>query len=191
MKAYIETPRLVLRAFRMQDAQSMFDSYCGDERAARYMPWYAHKSVEDTKRDLWVRLLPRQDSAQWLPLAIAEKQRPDCVIGNIGALVEDGTAELAYVLGHAYWNRGYMSEALKAVVAWLFTHTPVESIAAWYEWENPASGAVMKKCGFVYEKQIMDRRKIDSDSHDTVACAYCRLKRTQWAAAEKKGGREE
>ena len=35
MEAYIETPRLILRGFCLQDAQSMFDSYCSDEEAAR------------------------------------------------------------------------------------------------------------------------------------------------------------
>ena len=166
----------------MQDAQSMFNSYCGDEEAARYMPWYAHESVQQTERDLRERLLPRQVSDDWLPLAIAEKQRPGHVIGNIGAFLNGDVAELGYVLGRAWWNKGYMSEALAAMVEHLFTHTPVQSIAAWYEWANPASGAVMKKCGFVYEKEFMDKRKADSPPQDTVPCAYCRLWRGQWAA---------
>ena len=182
MEAYIETPRLILRAFCMQDAQSMFNSYCGDEEAARYMPWYAHENVQQTERDLRERLLPRQASDDWLPLAIAEKQRPGHVIGNIGAFLNGDVAELGYVLGRAWWNKGYMSEALAAMVEHLFTYTPVQSIAAWYEWANPASGAVMKKCGFVYEKEFMDKRKADSPPQDTVPCAYCRLWRGQWAA---------
>ena len=99
MEAYIETPRLVLRGFCLQDGQSMFDSYCSDEEAARYMPWHAHKSVQQTERDLRERLLPRQADENWLPLAIAKKQRPQQVIGNIGAFLHGGVAELGYVLG--------------------------------------------------------------------------------------------
>ena len=109
MEAYIETPRLILRGFCLQDAQSMFDSYCSDEEAARYMPWHAHKSVQQTERDLRERLLPRQADENWLPLAIAKKQRPQQVIGNIGAFLHGGVAELGYVLGRAWWNKGYMS----------------------------------------------------------------------------------
>ena len=75
-----------------------------------------------------------------------------------------------------------MSEALAAVVEYLFTCTPVHSIAAWYEWANPASGAVLKKQGFVYEKEIFDKRKVDSPPQDTVPCAYCRLTKACWAA---------
>ena len=174
MEAYIETPRLVLRGFCLQDAQSMFDSYCSDEEAARYM--------QQTERDLRERLLPRQADENWLPLAIAKKQRPQQVIGNIGAFLHGGVAELGYVLGRAWWNKGYMSEALAAVVEYLFTCTPVHSIAAWYEWANPASGAVLKKQGFVYEKEIFDKRKVDSPPQDTVPCAYCRLTKACWAA---------
>ena len=171
----------------------MFDSYCGDEEAARYMPWYAHESVQQTERDLRERLLPRQASDDWLPLAIAERQRPGHVIGSIGAFLNGDVAELGYVLGRAWWNKGYMSEALAAMVEHLFIHTPVQSIAAWYEWANPASGAVMKKCGFVYEKELMDKRKADSPPQDTVPCAYCRLWRGQWAArgGQAAHGREE
>ena len=79
------------------------------------------------------------------------------------------------------------------MVEHLFIHTPVQSIAAWYEWANPASGAVMKKCGFVYEKELMDKRKADSPPQDTVPCAYCRLWRGQWAArgGQAAHGREE
>ena len=77
---------------------------------------------------------------------------------------------------------GRMSEALAAVVEYLFTCTPVHSIAAWYEWANPASGAVLKKQGFVYEKEIFDKRKVDSPPQDTVPCAYCRLTKACWAA---------
>ena len=182
MEAYIETPRLILRGFCLQDAQSMFDSYCSDEEAARYMPWHAHKSVQQTERDLRERLLPRQADENWLPLAIAKKQRPQQVIGNIGAFLHGGVAELGYVLGRAWWNKGYISEALAAVVEYLFTCTPVHSIAAWYEWANPASGAVLKKQGFVYEKEIFDKRKVDSPPQDTVPCAYCRLTKACWAA---------
>ena len=115
-------------------------------------------------------------------LAIAKKQRPQQVIGNIGAFLHGGVAELGYVLGRAWWNKGYMSEALAAVVEYLFTCTPVHSIAAWYEWANPASGAVLKKQGFVYEKEIFDKRKVDSPPQDTVPCAYCRLTKACWAA---------
>ena len=100
----------------------------------------------------------------------------------IGAFRHGVVAELGYVLGRAWWNKGYMSEALAAVVEYLFTCTPVHSIAAWYEWANPASGAVLKKQGFVYEKEIFDKRKVDSPPQDTVPCAYCRLTKACWAA---------
>ena len=138
----------------------------------------------------WVRLFDidglRLDVAYCLPpeylralRAFTNSLKPGFVL--LGEALHGGVAELGYVLGRAWWNKGYMSEALAAVVEYLFTCTPVHSIAAWYEWANPASGAVLKKQGFVYEKEIFDKRKVDSPPQDTVPCAYCRLTKACWA----------
>ena len=45
----IKTERLLLRKFRINDAEEIFATWTGDERVAKYTSWYAHKSVGDTK----------------------------------------------------------------------------------------------------------------------------------------------
>lgn len=49
MKAVIETKRLLLRNFRLSDAESMFESYCHNENITRYLTWYPHVDVQATR----------------------------------------------------------------------------------------------------------------------------------------------
>ena len=45
----IETPRLILRPFTMDDAEAMFRNWHADEEVTKFLTWQAVKSVEETK----------------------------------------------------------------------------------------------------------------------------------------------
>lgn len=51
------------------------------------------------------------------------------------------------MLGTDFWNRGYGTEAVKAVFDFAFRELGIESITADHMAQNPASGAVMRKAG--------------------------------------------
>ena len=75
-------------------------------------------------------------------------------MGAIGAVpAEDGAGllEPGYALGRRYWGQGYATEALAAVVRYLFESEGQAALACCHAHENPASGRVMKKCGMKYE----------------------------------------
>ena len=42
----IETPRLALRRFTLEDAQPMFDNWASDPEVTKYLSWPTHDSVE-------------------------------------------------------------------------------------------------------------------------------------------------
>lgn len=62
--------------------------------------------------------------------------------------------EIGYNLGKKYWGKGYTTEAMKKVVAFAVEQLHLLQIVGRYAKENPASGNVMKKLGFEYEKEI-------------------------------------
>ena len=86
-------------------------------------------------------------------LAIVLKESGE-VIGNIlqcnGTNRYMNTVEVGYAIGKKYWNKGYMSEALKAMIDLLF-ESGVHKVNACHIPENIASGRVMEKCGMKYE----------------------------------------
>ena len=73
-----------------------------------------------------------------------------------------------------------MREAVQAVLTYLFTHPSFQEVIAYDELDNAASGAVMRKCGLTYQKNILDRRKIDSPEDDVVVCALYSMQKNDW-----------
>ena len=53
---------------------------------------------------------------------------------------------------HKCWNQGYTTEIVKAILEFATNELGITEFVAWHAKENPASGAVLKKCGFIYEK---------------------------------------
>ena len=81
-------------------------------------------------------------------------------IGNIGCHnidYDNDSLEVGYWIGKPYWGKGYMSNALNLFLDFVKKRfNPVRVVAYHYSF-NPASGKVMRKCGFKYEGT---RRKV-------------------------------
>ena len=75
-------------------------------------------------------------------------------IGNISVVrlsEKSEHAELGYCMGYAYWNKGFMPEAAKAVIDYLFAEIGVNRVGISHAVKNPASGRVAQKCGLTFE----------------------------------------
>jgi RimJ/RimL family protein N-acetyltransferase len=59
---------------------------------------------------------------------------------------ESGSSEIGYGIDSAYQNKGYMSEAVRALVDWALGHLFCQSITA-SAVENPASRRLLEKLG--------------------------------------------
>ena len=146
----LHTDRLVLRRFTVDDAEDMFHNWASDEKVTRYLTWQPHESVDFTRQLLvgWVEAYDSDKTYNW---AI---QSDGKVIGGISVVRMSDTseyAELGYCLGHAYWNKGLMSEAANAVIRSLFSEIGVHRVCISHATENPGSGKVAQKCGMTYE----------------------------------------
>jgi len=138
--ATLDTERLHLRHFTERDASDLYE-YASDAQTVQYLTWPAHKSVEVSKTII-PKLLSNEGTYAIVLKSIAK------VIGCIDLrIISETGASFGYVLNRSYWNRGYMSEALQAALSYMFEQTGIELVESCHETENPASGAVMKKCG--------------------------------------------
>lgn len=148
----IETERLVLRRFVLEDADKMYQNWASDSEVTKYLTWPAHESVEVTKCVLsdWISSYDNENQYQW---CIAKKEN-DEPIGSIGVVKSNEKTEsfeLGYCIGRAYWHQGITSEALAAVMKYLLDEVGARRIEAGHDIRNPHSGAVMQKCGLRYE----------------------------------------
>jgi len=68
------------------------------------------------------------------------------MLGFKGHPNDDGSTEIGYGISPKYQNKGYMTEAVRALVDWAFSHEYCKVITA-TEVENPASKHLLKKMG--------------------------------------------
>jgi len=147
----IKTERLTLRRFKVTDADMMFNNWANDDEVTRYMRWQSYKSVDEAVEMLrqWSENYEKEDYYHWgICLDSGE------MIGSLGVFIDsehDHRAGLGYCIGRKWWNNGYVSEAVKVILDYMFRNTDVERIEAFYAVDNPASGKVMQKAGMEFE----------------------------------------
>ncbi len=171
----LETNRLILRRFTVADAEDMYRNWASDPEVTRFLTWPCHASAEATAALLgsWVEKYRDGDCFNWA----IELKETRSVIGNISVVRLDETvnaAETGYCLGRAYWGRGIMPEALRAIMAYLFDEADISRISACHDANNPKSGRVMQKAGMKYEGTHRQAGKNNRGICDMVCYAALR-----------------
>ena len=164
----LQTPRLLLRRFTMDDAQSMFDLWCNDPEVTRFLSWGPHGTIDNTKRLLksWRQ---RYEDTMFYNWCIEFEGLP---IGGIDLIMRSEKslrAELGYCLSNRYKGRGLVTEAACAVLTFAFEDVGLHKICAKHDVENPASGRIMQKLGMRQEGYMkLDAQRLDGTYSDMV-----------------------
>ena len=89
----LETDRLVLRRFVIEDAMDMYQNWASDPEVTRFLTWPVHADVETSKSILqdWIK---RYDNDNFYNWAIELKETKE-VIGNISVVKLNETTEAA------------------------------------------------------------------------------------------------
>ncbi len=125
-------------------------AHADDERVARSV------------RDLFPSPYTREDGERWLDHATGAGRGSSFAIevdgsavGGVGVIVGQDVhrirAEIGYWLGHAYWNRGIMSEAVEVFSDHLLANRGFLRLEAPVFATNPASARVLEKAGYELE----------------------------------------
>ncbi|MBQ3231995.1 MAG: GNAT family N-acetyltransferase [Clostridia bacterium] len=149
----IETERLILRPVVREDAPAMHRNWTGDPEVTKYLTWPTHASVNVTEGFAEYLLQCYQDPKNYGWCIVLKDESPE-PIGMISVVDMNEAAEsvhIGYCLGQNWWGRGVMTEALGAVIDFAFNVLGANRVDARHDPRNPASGAVMRKCGMVYE----------------------------------------
>ena len=178
----LETEDLLLRRPSVKDADDIF-RYASDREVARYVLWEPHRSVGETR--MFLRDLRRR-ARDGLPSSwVVTLRETGTVIGTIGFVwysAADRSAELGYSFSREYWNRGFATQSLRAVISALFRSLPLNRIEAQYDLRNPASGRVMQKCG-LRQEGILRSRILNKGGY--VDVALCAVLRADWEADQR------
>ena len=145
----LETNRLLLRRFVVEDATAMFENWASDTDNLKYVTWDPHPNPQVTRASIerWLLHYQGENTYKW---AICKKDDPAQVIGDISVVSQDSQKEMCevgYILGKKFWGQGLMTEALQAVLRFLLLEVGFKEVQAKYVSLNPASGRVMAKAG--------------------------------------------
>lgn len=168
----IETERLILRRFTIEDDDEMYRNWASEDEVTKYLTWPTHTDVGVTRMVLntWIDDYSKPDYYQW---GIELKETGE-LIGNISVVQyseEKASANLGWCMGTAWWGQGIMPEAGKAVLKYLFEEVGFNRIAAQHDRENPKSGRVMQKIGMTYEGTLRANGKNNRGIIDEVCYA--------------------
>ena len=174
----IETSRLILRRAIREDAEAMFRNWASDPEVTKYLTWSTYEKVETAYQilDLWTEEYKKPNYYQWM-IVLKELGEP---IGSISVVRQSDRveeAEIGYCIGSPWWHRGITTEALSAVIEYLFLEVGMNRVAARHDPNNPHSGGVMRKCGMKYEGT---NRACDRNNQGICDTAQYAILRREW-----------
>ena len=145
----METKRILLRPWRDDDAETLF-KYASDPDVGPRAGWPPHKSVEESLQI--IRTVFRNDTNWAIELeatgeaigAIGYGPSCDCKLPS-----RENEPICGYWIAKPYWNQGICTEALRLMLDHIYQTTEIPSLISGHFIDNPASGRVMEKCGFV------------------------------------------
>lgn len=145
----MQTDRILLRPWQDSDAEALY-KYASDPVVGERAGWLPHKSVEESLEiirtvfknpTIWAIVLKETNEAIG-----AIGYMPDCPL-NLPA--RKGEPLVGYWVSKPYWNQGICTEALQLMLDHIRKETNYTSLISSHFVDNPASGRVMEKCGFV------------------------------------------
>lgn len=146
----METKRILLRPWQDSDAEALY-KYASDPEVGPRAGWPPHMSVEESLEI--IRKVFNDATNTW---AIELKETGEA-IGAMGygpscscnLPAREGEPLIGYWVGRPYWNQGICTEALNLMLDHIRKTTEIKSLISGHFIDNPASGRVMEKCGFV------------------------------------------
>lgn len=165
----IETNRLILRKFKIEDADIMYRNWASDDEVTKYLTWPTHKNVNETRSILagWVERYSDPAFYNWV-IVLKEIGEP---IGSLSVVKYDektASATIGWCMGKRWWGQRIMPEAARAVLQYLFEEIGFNRIAAQHDKENPKSGRVMQKIGMTREGTLRASGKNNQGIVDEV-----------------------
>jgi RimJ/RimL family protein N-acetyltransferase len=145
----ISTRRLTLRAPVADDARRIAE-VCSDLAVSRMTVSMPHPYGLDDA-ETWIARAHGQDPRRERNFVIDHEDAG--VVGMVSLFPQAGrqiATELGYCVGRGWQGRGFATEAVQGLLAWARRDWRRRAVAASHFADNPASGRVLEKAGFLY-----------------------------------------
>lgn len=170
MHSYVlETECLLLRPMTVDDAEAVF-VWVSDPEVVRFMPYSVYSEMEAART--WLASLEGLVDNYIFGI---ERKKDGLLIGTVSirlGAIEPGAWSLGYNLRRDCWRHGYATEAARAILDFARHTLGAHDFTAKHAVANPASGSVLKHCGFVY---VQDTTYSKHDGSETFPAKFYKL----------------
>jgi len=166
MPLFIQTPRFVIREFRL-DEEELYVALYDDEKVIVHLP----KRTRQEQVDIFRGTIADYEAGKTLNRWGLFNNGDGDYIGS--CLLRDfhdfrGMIEVGYSLHQKYWGKGIGTEMTQIMIAYAFTNTDAEEVVAVTTLGNTGSQKVLLKAGM---------ERLDNFHRDGLELAYFRIKR--------------
>lgn len=161
----LETSRLILRGWQENDIDDLFDIF--KDESVIMGGWKPNSNIT-ISAELLNKYIENND--HW---AIELKDRKK-VIGCVGFCLDNNRGKfyaksVNFVLSKDYRGNGYMTEAVKRVVQYMFEEINIDLLSAFHIPDNISSKRILERCGFEYEITIKQGyKRYDGHVFDSI-----------------------
>ena len=171
--------RIIVRELSFKDTDDYYE-YGKSENVGPNAGWKPFSSKEIANRMLSSAILSKDCYA----IALKDSNKPIGTISIYNNAIRKYkyAKSLGFSLNEAYWNNGYMTEAVNLVIDYVFSKTDCEVLEIGHHSDNYRSKRVIEKCGFKYDgrlckyKALYDGTVIDADFYSITKEEYERKK---------------
>lgn len=175
----IQSKRLLLRRFSLEDNHSMRANWASDPTVQKLYSEPTYETASEAEGFL-EKVISNYENPLYYRWAIALADEPDNCIGQIAYFLvneKNHWAELEYCIGKEYQNKGYMTEAIRAVVEFGLKQMNLHKVQVCHKEGNHSSKRVIEKNHFVYEGTLRDYFYMDEVYVDRL---YYSLLKDEW-----------
>lgn len=166
----LQTERLTLRPFRLDDAATACQLFGIDEDMYRYSGWNPYATAEDAESFIRMTLEDVEPHAHCFAI-----EYNGTLVGNIGAYnyeEDKNRVEVGFSIAKEYWGRGFATEALKEVLQFLIQTEGVSTVIAWRAEENIGSKNVLERAGMGLESVEKNGLKVGNKTYNKLNYIY-------------------
>ena len=163
------TKRLHLRKPLLSDVVAIFEQYAQDAEVSKYLTFKPHKNLGESKEFVrrCVKVWKEGTAFPWAIIRKSDQQ----FLGMIEIVgIDHAGLNVGYVLAKKYWGKGYMPEALKAIINWGLAQDEIFRVWAYCDVENVASAKVLEKVGMQREGILRKWMKLPNIGENPRDC---------------------
>lgn len=151
----LETKHLLMRFIKIEDSEAIFNNVSHDKDVLKYFVMnYSEKLDSDEIRRI-INFATRNERYVFSIILKDTNEVIGFCLQCSSPSKQMNTVEVGYALGKKYWNKGYGTECLGALIDFFFS-LGVHKVIANHIKENIASGRIMQKCHMIHQGTLVD-----------------------------------